>query len=188
MNAAGFPILSALTWLPLVGAGVLLLVRGDEATVAANARWTALWTSLIVFLLSLVLWQESVWHWPAEKVGLAIAPGPFMVPVTSLLLAGPLIARFGAASVAAAGLSVFAAGVIVWAVMAGPQADLALAEEAMLNGDYPDARRLARRAEEALPPGPLKLRAQDLREAARRDNLTKEQREQDDAMRRRQTR
>ena len=44
----------------------------------------------------------------------------------------------------------------------------------------------ARRAEEALPPGPLKLRAQDLREAARRDNLTREQREQDDAMRRRQ--
>jgi MFS family permease len=79
------------------------------------------------FLLSLVLWQEGVWHWPAEKIGLAIAPGPFMVPVTSLLLAGPLIARFGAASVAAAGLSVFAAGVIVWAVMAGPQADLAFA-------------------------------------------------------------
>jgi len=79
------------------------------------------------FLLSLVLWQEGVWDWPAEKIGLAIAPGPFMVPVTSLLLAGPLIARLGAASVAAAGLSVFAAGVIVWAVMAGPQADLAFA-------------------------------------------------------------
>jgi EmrB/QacA subfamily drug resistance transporter len=79
------------------------------------------------FLLSLVLWQEGVWHWPAEKIGLAIAPGPFMVPVTSLLLAGPLIRRFGAASVAAAGLSVFAAGVIVWAVMAGPEADLVFA-------------------------------------------------------------
>jgi predicted Zn-dependent protease len=70
----------------------------------------------------------------------------------------------------------------------GPQADLALAEEAILEGDFPNARRLARQAEEALPPGPLKLRAQDLREAARRDNLTREQREQDDAMRRRQPR
>jgi predicted Zn-dependent protease len=70
----------------------------------------------------------------------------------------------------------------------GPQADLALAEEAMLDGDFPKARRLARQAEEALPPSPLKVRAQDLREAARRDNLTKEQREQDDAMRRRQPR
>jgi predicted Zn-dependent protease len=69
-----------------------------------------------------------------------------------------------------------------------PRADLALAEEAILEGDFPNARMLARRAEEALPPGPLKLRAQDLREAARRDNLTKEQREQDDAMRRRQPR
>ena len=56
MNAAGFPLLSLLTWLPLVGAAVIMSVRGDEATVAANARWTALWTSLIVFLLSLMLW------------------------------------------------------------------------------------------------------------------------------------
>ena len=33
-------------------------VRGDEATVASNARWTALWTSLIVLALSLVLWVK----------------------------------------------------------------------------------------------------------------------------------
>jgi NADH-quinone oxidoreductase subunit M len=56
MNAAGFPLLSLITWLPLVGGLVILSVRGDEETVAANARWTALWTSLIVFVLSLVLW------------------------------------------------------------------------------------------------------------------------------------
>jgi NADH-quinone oxidoreductase subunit M len=56
MNALGFPLLSLLTWLPLVGCAIILAVRGDEATVAANARWTALWTSLIVFALSLVLW------------------------------------------------------------------------------------------------------------------------------------
>jgi NADH-quinone oxidoreductase subunit M len=56
MNAAGFPLLSLLTWLPLVGGAVILSIRGDEATVAANARWTALWTTLIVFALSLVLW------------------------------------------------------------------------------------------------------------------------------------
>jgi NADH-quinone oxidoreductase subunit M len=56
MNAAGFPLLSLLTWLPLVGGAVIMSIRGDEATVAANARWTALWTTLIVFALSLVLW------------------------------------------------------------------------------------------------------------------------------------
>ncbi|MGA9867046.1 MAG: NADH-quinone oxidoreductase subunit M [Acetobacteraceae bacterium] len=58
MNAVGFPVLSLITWLPLVGCVVILCVRGDEETVAANARWTALWTSLIVFALSLVLWAE----------------------------------------------------------------------------------------------------------------------------------
>ena len=79
------------------------------------------------FLLSLVLWEEGVWHWPAMKIGLAIAPGPFMVPVTSMLLAGPLIARFGAAMVVAAGLVVFAAGVIVWAVLAGSHPSLGFA-------------------------------------------------------------
>ncbi len=57
-NTAGFPVLSIVTWLPLVGCAVILAVRGDETTVAANARWTALWTSLIVFALSLVLWAE----------------------------------------------------------------------------------------------------------------------------------
>jgi NADH-quinone oxidoreductase subunit M len=56
MNAAGFPLLSLLTFLPLAGGLVIMSVRGDEATVASNARWTALWTSLIVLALSLVLW------------------------------------------------------------------------------------------------------------------------------------
>jgi NADH-quinone oxidoreductase subunit M len=56
MNAAGFPILSLVTWLPLVGGVVIMSVRGDEQVVASNARWTALWTSLIVFALSVILW------------------------------------------------------------------------------------------------------------------------------------
>jgi len=80
-NAAGFPILSLITWLPLVGCLVIMLVRGDEETVAANARWTALWTSLLVFVLSLVLWvsfdtseagfqfNEHVTWMPEYKVG-----------------------------------------------------------------------------------------------------------------------
>ncbi len=56
MNAAGFPLLSLLTFLPLVGGAIILSVRGDDAVVATNARYTALWTSLIVFALSLLLW------------------------------------------------------------------------------------------------------------------------------------
>ena len=58
MNVVGFPLLSLLTWLPLVGGLIIMSVRGDEAAVAANARWTALWTSLVVFALSLVLWAR----------------------------------------------------------------------------------------------------------------------------------
>ena len=50
-------------------------------------------------------------------------------------------------------------------------ADLALAEEAMLLGDPRAARTLASRAEAALPPGPLRLRAQDLKNAAQPENL-----------------
>ena len=58
MNPAGFPILTLLTFLPLVGGGVLLAMRGDEAAVARTARWTALWTSLIVFALAVLLWID----------------------------------------------------------------------------------------------------------------------------------
>ncbi|MCE2921135.1 MAG: NADH-quinone oxidoreductase subunit M, partial [Roseomonas sp.] len=56
MMGVGFPLLSLLTFLPLAGVAIILAVRGDEQTVASNARWTALWTSLITFMLSLVLW------------------------------------------------------------------------------------------------------------------------------------
>jgi predicted Zn-dependent protease len=45
-------------------------------------------------------------------------------------------------------------------------ADMALAEEAMLRGDAAGARTLAARAEQALPAGPARLRATDLRRAA----------------------
>ena len=53
-----WPILSLVTFLPLVGAAFIFLVRGDGETVARNARATALWTSLITFALSLLLWTD----------------------------------------------------------------------------------------------------------------------------------
>jgi NADH-quinone oxidoreductase subunit M len=58
MNAAGFPLLSLLIWLPLVGCAFIMCVRGEEAVVASNARHAALWTSLVVFVLSLLLWVK----------------------------------------------------------------------------------------------------------------------------------
>jgi EmrB/QacA subfamily drug resistance transporter len=70
-------------------------------------------------LLSVALYEQAAWGWSALSTGLAIAPGPLLVPLTSLLLAGRLIARFGAAPVVAAGIFFFAAGLIWWAIAIG---------------------------------------------------------------------
>lgn len=56
MNALGFPILSLITFLPLVGVAFIASLRGDEAAVARNARWAALWTSLLLLALCIYLW------------------------------------------------------------------------------------------------------------------------------------
>ncbi len=61
-NTAGFPVLSLITFLPLLGVAILMTLRGDDEATAQNARWTALWTSLIVFLISLVLWTRFNMH------------------------------------------------------------------------------------------------------------------------------
>lgn len=70
-------------------------------------------------LLSVALWEQTVWGWSALKTGLAIAPGPLLVPFTSLLFAGRLIARFGAAAVVSAGIMSFAGGLTIWAMLLG---------------------------------------------------------------------
>ncbi len=76
-------------------------------------------------LLSIVLWEQNVWGWSALRAGLALAPGPLMVPLCSFLVAGRLTARSGAAAVIAIGSVCFAAGVGWWAIAAGPQPDYA---------------------------------------------------------------
>ncbi|HLZ65184.1 MAG TPA: NADH-quinone oxidoreductase subunit M [Aliidongia sp.] len=53
---SNWPLLSLVTFLPLVGGAFILFLRGDEHLVARNARWIALWTSLITFALSILLW------------------------------------------------------------------------------------------------------------------------------------
>ena len=53
-----WPILSLIIFLPTVGALFVFLVRGDARIVARNARMTALWTSLITFVLSLGIWID----------------------------------------------------------------------------------------------------------------------------------
>ena len=52
----GVPLLSLTIFLPLIGALFILFVRGDAEVVARNARYVALWTSGITFVVSLFLW------------------------------------------------------------------------------------------------------------------------------------
>jgi len=53
---SNWPILSLITFLPLVGAAFILIIRGEAEVVARNARYVALWTSLTTFVLSLFVW------------------------------------------------------------------------------------------------------------------------------------
>ena len=53
-----WPLLSLVTFLPLVGTGFIMMARGAEEIVARNARNIALSTSIIVFLLSIALWVD----------------------------------------------------------------------------------------------------------------------------------
>jgi NADH-quinone oxidoreductase subunit M len=56
----GFGLLSALTFLPLVGVALILFVPGDSEGAKNNIRWIALWTTLVVFALSLYAWSQFV--------------------------------------------------------------------------------------------------------------------------------
>ncbi|MGH3234423.1 MAG: MFS transporter, partial [Streptosporangiaceae bacterium] len=122
--AAGVLLLAAFAWHcgqarnPLVHPG---LFRSREFT---GASIIALFFSAAfgAMLLSIVLWEQGAWGWSALRAGLAIAPGPLMVPVMSFLAAGRLIRRYGPAAVMILGTLAFGVGGVWWAlaVTAGP--------------------------------------------------------------------
>ena len=56
-----WPILSVTTFLPLAGALFIMMLGSDGEAEKRNARWVALWTTLITFAVSLVL----VWRFDA---------------------------------------------------------------------------------------------------------------------------
>jgi len=53
-----WPILSTITFLPLLGALLIAALRGRDESVDRNARFIALWTTLVTFALSLLLWRD----------------------------------------------------------------------------------------------------------------------------------
>jgi len=50
-----WPVLSVTTFLPLVGALLIMMMGGEDAAMKRNARWIALWATLVTFAVSLVL-------------------------------------------------------------------------------------------------------------------------------------
>ncbi|HVJ78294.1 MAG TPA: NADH-quinone oxidoreductase subunit M, partial [Hyphomicrobium sp.] len=55
-------ILSVIIFLPLVGA---LLIAAQNAEAKQNARWIALWTTLVTFFVSLLIW----WNFDTTTAG-----------------------------------------------------------------------------------------------------------------------
>ncbi len=53
-----WPILSTVTFLPLLGALLIALLRASDEAADRNARYIALWTTLLTFGISLLLWRD----------------------------------------------------------------------------------------------------------------------------------
>ncbi len=70
-------------------------------------------------LLSMVLWLQQVWHYSPIRTGLAIAPGPMMVPVFAAF-AHRVAARVPIGVVVAAGCVALGAGSVLIAASVGP--------------------------------------------------------------------
>jgi EmrB/QacA subfamily drug resistance transporter len=67
-----------------------------------------------IMLLSNVLWCQEVWHYSALRTGFAMVPGPFLVPIVTILTVRAM-QRHGTGRLAAAGSLVFA-GAMLWRV------------------------------------------------------------------------
>jgi NADH-quinone oxidoreductase subunit M len=93
-------ILSGILALPLIGALFILLLPGDSEATKQNARWIALFTTVITFVLSLVAWsrfdpaqpgfqlvEEHDWfsHGILYKLGVDGVSMPFML-LTAFLM------------------------------------------------------------------------------------------------------
>jgi NADH-quinone oxidoreductase subunit M len=58
-----WPILSVVTFLPVLGALLIYVIRGEDEAAQRNSRWIALWTTLVTFAISLIL----VWRFDAAS-------------------------------------------------------------------------------------------------------------------------
>jgi EmrB/QacA subfamily drug resistance transporter len=78
----------------------------SSASIAFNAAFAAM-------LLGNVLFLTGVWHYSVLHAGVSLMPGPAMAAITAVT-GGRLAGRFGQRRVAAAGITLFAAGGAWW--------------------------------------------------------------------------
>jgi EmrB/QacA subfamily drug resistance transporter len=74
-----------------------------------------------IMLLSYVLWCQDVWHYSALRTGLALVPGPALVPIVTVLTT-KVVQRVGHGPLIAVGGLLYAAGMLwrVWQASATP--------------------------------------------------------------------
>jgi NADH-quinone oxidoreductase subunit M len=121
MNVAGFPILSVITYLPLLGVAYLALLRGDEVAVARQARHAALAISLLTLALGVDLWTkfnpaeagyqfvESVAWFPGLNIKYSLGVDGISLFLVLLTLVLTPIAILASASIVKRARSFFAA-------------------------------------------------------------------------------
>jgi EmrB/QacA subfamily drug resistance transporter len=88
----------------------LLSIPGLKTLLCGNLIFAVAFGTM---LLSISLWLQQVWQLGAMMAGIAIFPGPLMVPLLSSL-SGRLAKRFGALNLAAIGCVLFGVGIGWW--------------------------------------------------------------------------
>ncbi|MFF7636773.1 MFS transporter [Kitasatospora sp. NPDC008050] len=107
--AGGFLLRSARHPAPVVELPLLRV----PVFAAANATALLFTVAFSGMLLTSVLWCQQVWGYSALRTGLAVAPGPLLVPPITLAT-GPLLRRLGHGRLATLGLLCFTAGIAWW--------------------------------------------------------------------------
>lgn len=98
----------------------LFRIRPFSGAVFVMAPYSAAFGAM---LLSVPLWEQTVWGWSPLKAGLFIAPGPMMVPIVSMLVTGRMNARIGPALTVVTGVCFYLCGVVWWATRMGAEPD-----------------------------------------------------------------
>jgi NADH-quinone oxidoreductase subunit M len=104
-----WPILSLVTFLPLIGSLFVLVIRGEDEIALRNMRWTALFTTLVTFIASLTLWidfdpaqagfqfvEQRAWlgNFASYRMGVDGISMPFVI-LTTFLMPICIIASWG---------------------------------------------------------------------------------------------